>query len=259
MPFLLKKILSPLLMPLCLSLEILLAGAILLWFTRRQRLGKIVTTAGMLMLAALSLPAIANPLLATLEGRYPPLAGGPAPAGGAVPAAVPWIVVLGGGMTDDPHVPFTSRISAESLARLAEAVRLYRLMPGCRLILSGGAAWGRAPEAGVMAQAAEALGIPARDILREDRSKDTEEQAALIGGMVGKDPFVLVTSASHMPRSVALFRKRGMSPIPAPAAFQALEDRSPVRFHPAVSALRKSEMAFHEYLGGLWSSLRDWL
>jgi uncharacterized SAM-binding protein YcdF (DUF218 family) len=105
MPFLLKKILSPLFMPLCLSLEILLAGVILLWFTRRQRLGKILTTAGLLMLGALSLPAIANPLLATLEDRYPPLPGGTAPAAGALPSGVRWIVVLGGGMTDDPRVP----------------------------------------------------------------------------------------------------------------------------------------------------------
>jgi len=257
MPFLLKKILSPLFMPLCLSLEILLAGVILLWFTRRQRLGKILTTAGLLMLVALSLPAIANPLLATLEDRYPPLPGGTAPAAGALPAGVPWIVVLGGGMTDDPRVPATSRISQESLARLAEAVRLYRLMPGCRLIFSGGAAFGRTPEAVVMAQVAGDMGIPSRDILTEGRSKDTEEQASLIGGMVGKAPFVLVTSAAHMPRSVALFRKQGMAPIPAPAAFQALEDRNPAGFHPAVSALRKSEAAFHEYLGCIWSSLRD--
>lgn len=255
MPFLLKKILSPLFMPLCLSLEILLAGVILLWFTRRQRLGKILTTAGLLMLVALSLPAIANPLLATLEDRYPPFPGGT--AAGVLPAGVPWIVVLGGGMTDDPRVPATSRISQESLARLAEAVRLYRLMPGCRLIFSGGAAFGRTPEAVVMAQAAGDMGIPSRDILTEGRSRDTEEQASLIGGMVGKARFVLVTSAAHMPRSVALFRKQGMAPIPAPAAFQALEDRNPAGFHPAVSALRKSEAAFHEYLGCIWSSLRD--
>ena len=41
--------------------------------------------------------------------------------------------------------------------------------------------------------------------------------------MIGREKFILVTSAAHMPRSMALFRKRGLQPIPAPADFQVRE------------------------------------
>ena len=61
------------------------------------------------------------------------------------------------------------------------------------------------------------MGVSGEDMIIESASKDTGEQARLIKPIVGTAPFVLVTSAIHMPRSMALFEKLGMSPIPGPA------------------------------------------
>jgi uncharacterized SAM-binding protein YcdF (DUF218 family) len=231
---------------------------VLLWFTRHQRLGKGIVTAGLLVLTFFGIASVSDPLLRSLESPFPPVlhaipGGKPSP----MPAGVPWIVVLGGGATADVDLPVTSRLSSASLARLTEAVRLYRMLPGSRLILSGGAVYGHAPESDALAEAAGIMGVPARDLLLENRSRDTEEQALLLKTTVGNSPFLLVTSAYHMPRSVAIFRKQGMAPIPAPAAFMAQtpQHSDPTLHLPRASELLRSERALHEYLGLLWYRL----
>ncbi|MCH7750439.1 MAG: YdcF family protein [Acidobacteria bacterium] len=54
---------------------------------------------------------------------------------------------------------------------------------------------------------------------RRPRSLDSKDQALAIQALVGGDRFVLVTSASHMPRTVAMFRKVGLDPIPTPTEY----------------------------------------
>jgi uncharacterized SAM-binding protein YcdF (DUF218 family) len=257
--FILKKILSSLFQPLPLGLEIIACGLMLLKFTRHQRWGRVVTTAGFLIIVLLSLEPVSDHILRPLEHQYPPFMCEET-GEGITPLfrQVPWIVVLGGGAQDDPEIPVNSRLGLESLARLAEAVRLYRKLPGVRLILSGGALFGLSPEADALAETALIMGVPAQDLLLERRSRDTEEQALLIRPLVGNAPFLLVTSAYHMPRAIALFRKQGMVPIPAPAAFMArtFQWMHPASYVPNASSLQNTERAFHEYLGLGWAWLR---
>jgi len=165
--------------------------------------------------------------------------------------------VLGGGHASDPGLPVTSQISFESLARLTEAVRLYRSLPGTKLILSGGAVFDPVSNARIYFKTARIMDVPARDLVLSEKARDTEEEAHLIQEMVGRDPLILVTSASHMPRAVASFRKRGMDPIPAPAAHLVKEQsyRAPGDFFPSAGDLHKAQMAVHEYLGIAWSKL----
>jgi uncharacterized SAM-binding protein YcdF (DUF218 family) len=95
-------------------------------------------------------------------------------------------------------------------------------------------------------------------VILESLSKDTKDEARLIKNIVGNDRFVLVTSASHMPRSMALFKKLGMQPIPAPTDYWVKERQgiSPAMFFPSSNGLRKAERAFYEYLGLAWANLR---
>ena len=77
---------------------------------------------------------------------------------------------------------------------------------------------------------------------------------------LGKDSFYLVTSACHMPRSMAMFKKMGTRPIAAPADFQAVwGTQRGIDFFPKADALSDSERAFHEYLGLLWGWWRGLL
>jgi uncharacterized SAM-binding protein YcdF (DUF218 family) len=61
-----------------------------------------------------------------------------------------------------------------------------------------------------------------------------------------------------MPRSLALFRRRGLQPIPAPADFRAPNTQSSdlIRFFPGVGPLAQTQIAVHEYLGLAWAWLR---
>jgi uncharacterized SAM-binding protein YcdF (DUF218 family) len=259
--FLLKKIISALFYPLPLCLILMICGLFLLWFTKRQKSGKILVSMGVIFVALLSYGAISDSLLRPLERTFPPLLmekiSGPAP----FDQSVKWIVVLGGGHISDPGLPVTSQISFESLARLTEAVRLYRSLPGTKIILSGGAVFDPASNARINFKTARIMDVPARDLVLSEQARDTEEEARLIERTVGKDPLILVTSAYHMRRAMALFKKRGMDPIPAPAA-HLVKDRSystPGDFFPSAGDMQKTQMAVHEYLGIIWSKLIGWI
>ena len=171
---------------------------------------------------------------------------------------VKYVVVLAGGHKSDPNVPVTSQLSEHSLLRLVEGVRIFRENPGARLILSGGGFLAPVPEAAVMAQVSQFMGVPKDHMIIESASNDTQDQARLIKPIVGKMPFVLVTSAIHMPRSMALFEKLGMNPIPGPAGStsRVKSPFSPQNIFPSISALEDTTEAVHEYLGLMWGRLK---
>lgn len=258
--FFLKKLIAPLLFPLPVCMLLLLAGLFLLWFTRRQRAGKIFTTMGVGLLLVLSYPPLPDFLLRRIEQQHAPLELSLHPETAAVPeslSSIKWIVVLGGGHSSDPKVPATSNLYPGTLYRLIEGIELHRRLPGSRLVVSGSAIWRSDSEAAAMARTAEALGVERQNIVLEEKANDTEEQATLIKPIVGTDAFILVTTASHMPRAVALFSKAGMTPIPAPTDYKVAEaDYMPRDYYPSPGNLSKSEVVAYETLGSLWSRLR---
>ena len=257
--FVMKKIVALFFYPVGLCLGILILGLFCLWATRRQRLGKVLVTLGTVLLLLLSTSLISSGLLVPLEQRYPSLLHPETVSWGPKSSTSPkWIVVLGGGHVSDPRLPANSQISTTALGRVVEGVRLYKTIPGSKLLLSGGRVFDPVPEAEVMAQIAGLLGVKPQDISLESDSRDTADQAEIIAKKIGRERFILVTSAFHMPRSMALFRKRGLQPIPAPTDFQVRESQGfdPNRFFPNAKPLGQVESAVHEYLGLAWAWLR---
>jgi len=257
--FVVKKIVALFFYPVGLCLGILILGLFCLWATRRQRLGKMLVTLGTVLLLLFSTSLISSGLLVPLEQRYPALLHPETVSWGPEDSTSPkWIVVLGGGHVSDPRLPANSQISRAAMGRLVEGVRLHKAVPGSKLLLSGGAVFDPVPESEVMAQVAVVLGVKPQDIRLESDSWDTAEEAKIIAKMIGGERFILVTSAAHMPRSMALFKRRGLQPIPAPADFLAPETRSfgPSSFFPGVGALGQTQTALHEYLGLAWAWLR---
>jgi uncharacterized SAM-binding protein YcdF (DUF218 family) len=251
--FLFKKLVAPFLMPVPVCLALVLAGLLLLWFTRRQRAGKWLATAGAVSLLLLGYGAVSGRLLATLERRHAPVTDVSAAAG-----RVRWVVVLGGGSSADAGLPAVMRLSEGSLARLIEGVRLQRQLPGGRLLLSGGSVFGSDPDARTMRELAVELGVDPAALDLDADSPDTETQAEVVRARLGAEEFYLVTSASHMPRALALFRKAGTSPLPAPTHFLTKGDggASPGDFFPSSAGLRRAEAAAYEYLGLAWAKVR---
>ncbi|MFQ5964537.1 MAG: envelope biogenesis factor ElyC [Candidatus Scalinduaceae bacterium] len=258
--FLFKKIVAPFFLPIPFCLLISFLGLFLILFTRKQKVGKIMVSFGLCFLVLLSYDQVSKPLLAPLEHQYD----------ACIPDfsaenellenqnSVKYIVVLAGGIVPDPAIPILSQLSDSTLMRLIEGIRLYRKYPGSKLVLSGGGGSKLYTEAEAMADVAKSIGIDKSDIIIESDSRDTRDQAHFIKSIIDKNPFVLVTSAAHMPRSVALFKNNGMEPIPAPTMHLVRKSMklTPFSFFPSSSALRKSEIAFHEYLGILWAKLR---
>jgi len=250
--FLLKKIVAPLLLPLSVCIGILLIGVCFLFFTRKQKTGKGIILLGIASLIIFSYAPFADVPLRSLEYRYPALVD-------VLPFSdVAWVVVLGGGHHSDNALPVTSQLSESSIARLVEGVRIHRLLPKSRLVLSGGPVFDPVSEAKVMAEIAGTMGIEGNTIILEELSRDTKDQARFIKKIVEDEPFVLVTSASHMPRSMALFQKLNMNPIPAPADYLVKNRQRivPGLYFPNANNLRKMELVFHEYLGLGWARLR---
>ena len=259
--FLLQKTFSLLLSPFFLALLLLLAGLFLLWLTRKQIAGKLLVSVGGLIILLLSISNLSDRLLKPLEYQYPPLM---IEETGGKPDIqnyfkIKRIVVLGGGHISDPGIPVTSQISAGSLVRLTEAVRLHRKLPGSKIVLMGGAVFDPVPEVETEAKIAEIMQVNRDDLVLESVSKDTEDQAKYAKAIVGNDPFILVTSASHMPRSMALFQKMGMNPIAAPTHYRVLERQSgsPQDYFPSSGGIGKAENAIYEYLCTAWSKLRN--
>lgn len=260
MMFLFKKIVSPFFLPLPFCLMISFLGLLILWFTKKQRGGKILITIGMGALALLSYEPISDALLSPLEHKFDPYKAENYPQDSLLKQGgeVKYVVVLGGGHNARPDTPITGHLPDVSLKRLLEGIRIYRENPGSKLLLSGGAAFKPISEAEVARDVARFIGVDERDIILETRSKDTKDQAKLIRSMVGRDRFVLVTSALHMPRSIALFKKLGMKPIPGPAEVSSKKKGglAPRSFFPQVKALDRSSRAIHEYLGLIWARLK---
>jgi uncharacterized SAM-binding protein YcdF (DUF218 family) len=246
--FLLKKIVAPLFFPMTLCLLLIAGGLVLLWFSRRQRTGKVFVTVGFVVLTALSYASLTRSTLMDLERHYAPLAILPADS------AIRWIVVLGGGASPDPEIPTTARLSEATLARVVEGVRLHRLAAGSKLLLSGGA---DGFEVTAMRAVAEALGVAPAQIAIDRASQDTETQARNVRTMVQEDRCVLVTSGSHMRRSIGLFKKAGVDALPAPTHYTA--QRGPLQpgdFFPSSHGLSFAERITYEHLGIAWARLR---
>ena len=250
MLFTLKKVLGGMMLPLPLLLLLIALGIALLWFSRFQRTGKPCVSLGWLLLLLLSLQPVADSLLKPIEDKYPTWRD---------EKRVQYVVVLGGGYTWNPNWAPSSNLINNSLPRLTEGIRLWYENPGSKLIFTGAAAKTNpvsTAEAG--ARVAESLGIPRSEIIVLDKPKDTEEEAAAVKEAIGDAPFLLVTSASHLPRAMIFFRRAGLTPLPAPANQLAIE--SPLnpweRAIPSPVWLMHSDRVGYETLGRIWQWLK---
>ena len=252
MLFTLKKYIGGLMLPLPFLLLLIGFGLALVWFSRWQKTGKTCISIGWLVLLLLSLQPVADGLLKPIEDKY-------ATWRGTTP--VKYIVVLGGGYTWNDEWAPSSNLINNSLPRLNEGIRLWQANPGSKLIFTGAAARTNpvsTAEAG--ARVAQSLGVPRSEIITLDKPKDTEEEAEAVKQAIGNAPFLLVTSASHLPRAMIFFQHAGLHPLPAPANQLAIT--SPLntweRLIPSPVWLMHSDRVGYETLGRIWQWLKGY-
>jgi uncharacterized SAM-binding protein YcdF (DUF218 family) len=96
----------------------------------------------------------------------------------------------------------------EMRARVLEGVREYRAGVAPRMIVTGGAAHNHYVEAHVMAQLAEAQGVPASAVIEEGQAHDTIQNAyysVKIMQAHGWHSAEVISSHSHLPRASLIF------------------------------------------------------
>ncbi len=248
MNFTIKKTISALSLPIPLILILLIIGICILYVNHNAWLGKLLVVIAAVILIVFTTPWIPNLMLHNLEKEYPPLT--------IAPKTVIDIVVLGAGNGGYSNYPANDQLSSASLSRLVEGIRLHEQIKDSKLILSGGRIFGSPPDSKIMNNVATMLGVKPENILMEAGSRDTYQEAINLKKILGTKPFILVTSAYHMPRAMALFQHQGMHPIAAPTQLLLGKKRFTVKnYLPNSIYLLYSDIAFHEYLGVLWNKL----
>jgi len=214
--FLLAKIFNFFLQPGLWVGLLLFTGTVLLW-SKWQRLGRWILTAIMAFVGLITFFPIGLLMIGTLEDRFPVVTNLPGPISG--------IVVLGGSV-NQLTTKYRGQPSLTSGAeRLTEFVALAKKYPKAKLVFSGGSGLvlnQDAKETDVARLFFSQMGLDTTRIIFEDQSRNTYENAVYSYKLLSPEPegrWVLITSASHMPRSVGSFRKAGWKPIPFPVDY----------------------------------------
>jgi uncharacterized SAM-binding protein YcdF (DUF218 family) len=259
----LSKLLPLFIYPLGFASLMLVVALFTFW--KRPRVAAIAIFLSLLAILLPSNSWVANSLVRSLEAQY-------------VPTTLPnadAVVVLGGAVRPQaaprPWIDLT-----EAGDRPIYGAQLYLQGKAPLIILSGGRIeWkggGLASESADMAKLVEALGVPARVILQDPTSLTTRENAVNVKKIMQQrdvQKILLVTSAVHMPRSMAIFKKIGIEAIAAPTDFlvsnqelsepQTTPEAFILNLFPDAGNLERFTRAIKEYFGLMIYRLRGWV
>jgi len=260
------RLILNLVMPLNLVFILFGAGGILLlvkWYR-----GAVAAVAGAVIILLVSLtPYLPDLVTASLQDRYdvfspeenPDLLRVPDESGqDTLSYPTVHIMVLGGGHNPDQWLPPTNRLSSRALGRLTEGIRLHNQIPGSLLIFSGWSSSGGQSVAEVMGLAAIDLGVDENHIRLLTRPNNTCREAQEYYRHFGSgSPLILVTSATHMPRAMQLFRQTGLDPFPAPANHQLKYHPDRRRYFHGLNPANISRLqgGIKEYVGMIWGRM----
>jgi uncharacterized SAM-binding protein YcdF (DUF218 family) len=198
----------------------------------------------LVLIAAVGYSPLGRILLLPLEERFPPW--------NASRGAPDGIVVLGGAISPDISVARGVVALNGSAERLTVAVELAHRYPNARM---GTASLDpTAPlEAPLAVKEFEALGVPHERITAEEQSRNTIENAVFSRLLADPKPgerWLLVTSASHMPRAIAAFRAAGFAVEAYPVNWHT-RGRSDAAepFMSFAGGLAMTDHAVHEWMG----------
>lgn len=244
--FLLKKTVAYFIEPFGMVLTLFVIGLFFL-FTKKYKSSKLFLSLTFTVMILYSYPPFANYLVENLENKYPKY---------DYTKSVKYIHVLGSGHNIDPQQPLSSQIGGAGVKRDLEGIIIHREIENSKIIFTGyGGSTGIAT-AVMNARLAKALGVIEENLIINGLPKDTKEEAMFTKSLIGDEPFILVTSATHMPRAMMLFQSLGLNPIPAPTNFYKTELNS-FFIAPGLGSFNKSKIAMHEYIGILWSKIRS--
>lgn len=242
--YVLSKLLWFVLRPGTFALLLSLLGLAAMW--RGRRWGRWPLLAGLGFFVMVLATPVGPLMLIPLEERFA------RPA--TPPAHVDGVIVLGGAvdqtLTEARGIPALNG-AAE---RMTEAVVLARHYPNARIVFTGGQGslvHGTQTEADVARLLWSRMGLAEARVTYEDQSRNTHQNAVLSKALVqpaANETWLLVTSASHMPRSVGVFRRAGWNVVPWP-----------VNYRTGRSFAALYDAPFPERIGQFEGALREWV
>ena len=244
--FVLSKLFWFVVQPVNLAIILLLAGLLLLalgW--RRTSVTLLGTAAFWLVLCVWT--SFGALLVTPLENRF---------ARPALPERVAGIVVLGGGFEGGINLVRGGYELNSGGDRYVEAAVLARRFPEAKIVISGGSGalmLEGEDDASTALRLMQALGVQRERLVLEGRSRNTYENALFTKELVTPAPdetWLLVTSAFHMPRSMALFRKAGFAVQPWPVDYRTSGAEGIGFFTDnPVDSLQTSTLGIREWIG----------
>lgn len=260
----LSKLLPLLIYPLGLATMLLV---LLLVLRRRPRWVMALGVATLLLVWLGGNRLLSMALIRSLEWRHPPLAD----------TATAEVIVVLGGATRPQTWPRPLHEVNEAGDRLLYAAHLYQQQAAPQVLVSGGIVGVNGPavmsEAESMTALLALMGVPRRAVWEESGSRNTYENAVEIKKILQAkeiNRILLVTSALHMPRAVAIFQRQGFDVIPAPTDYLVTQADWDYYFSlvpsiqvfnllPGTEAMDRTTNALKEYIGILVYRLRGWL
>ena len=218
---------------------------------RRLRWIRILVVLALLVTFVTANHRVAGTLLGLIEAQAPPFEPAPSQHFDA-------IVVLAGGIYAKGSLRPFDQLSYFSIARTLCGADLYARGFAPKILFSGGDAsiFGQGlHEAREMKRLAIRLGVPEEAILVEDRSRTTYENAVETKHLLGDASILLTTSAFHIPRAQALFRRQGFAVTAYPCTYAAkhrpgdLSELTILDLIPSADALLATTHAISELAG----------
>ena len=243
--FVLSKILFYAVMPLTIICGLLIATL----FVKKQSLRKKIVVASLSLLLLFSNEFIVNEVVKLWEIPITPMK--------EVTKTYSWGILLTG-ITKYDSGPQDRVYFACGADRVTHTVQLYKLGKIKKILVSGGSGRLDAPdrkEAYEIAEALMLMGVPSNDIATEAESRNTHESAEgvknMLEGKAAPSECLLITSAFHMRRSMACFKKVGWNVDPFSVDFHSHTRKHSfdVLLIPKVDAFREWHVLIREWTG----------
>jgi uncharacterized SAM-binding protein YcdF (DUF218 family) len=240
-----SKLLWVLAQPSNLLVCVIGAGA-LAQLLGRRKVARCLAYPGAAALLLISVLPVGQWLLMPLENRFP---APPEP-----PRDLDGIVVLGGGVDLAVSEDRGLATFGDTSERFISLIELARRYPQARVLFTGGPSWlsdSDLSEAAVMRGFVRSQGLDEARVMFEDRARNTYENAVLAKAIAAPKPgerWLLVTSASHMPRAVGAFRQVGWPVLPYPVDFRTTRELT-LRVPDAAQRWREFDDAIRAWIG----------
>ncbi len=221
--FYLSKVFWALASPDHFLLLLILIGLLLVWAGKRSGLWLALSSVTLLLVVAVF--PVGNLFLSPLEQRI---------QRAELPDSLAGIVILGGAEEATLSALYGLPHLNSSAERVLVIPALAKRYPEIPIVITGGSSsilYQNYRGADVVAQWAEQIGIRERLIVERD-ARNTFENALYSAEVVDKTkgPWLLVTSAFHMPRSVGIFRQQGWDVEPYPVDYRVSTNQPAVQF-----------------------------